>query len=341
MIEMINGSILQVVGSDNIDALMSTNPIGCVFAEYALQHPRAWEYIRPILKENGGWAIFDFTPRGKNHGYELYNLAKSLMESGDPNWFCQKLTVDDTGVLTQADIDAERREGMSDDMVQQEYFCSFEGVQQGSIFGRQMNEAEHSGRICAVPHQPEFPVDTWWDIGMDDPMAIWFTQTVGREIHLIDYYENNGLGMQHYAQVLQSKGYTYGTHNAPHDIEVREIGSGKSRRETALNFGIRFAVVPNIALADGIDAARNFLARCWFDREKCKIGLAALTSYHHLWNEDRKQYSSEPYHDWSSNGADAFRYLAVGHKVTVKKREAVVVQTVRYENEDSVAWMGT
>jgi hypothetical protein len=192
---LVNGSIFQLIGSDNIDSVMSTNPVGCVFAEYALQDPNAWNYIRPILLENGGWAIFDFTPRGKNHGYDIYDMARKFMEAGDPQWFAERLTVDDTGVLSAAQIDDERREGMDEDLIQQEYFCSFEGAQQGSYYGRQMSEAEKDGRITRVPYQPEIAVETWWDLGVADATAIWFTQTVGREIHCIDYLEASGEGL--------------------------------------------------------------------------------------------------------------------------------------------------
>ena len=338
-IECMNGSIFQLIGTDNIDAIMSTNPIGCVFAEYSLQDPRAWDYLRPILTENGGWAAFDFTPRGKNHGYALYQLARKLMEDGDPRWFAQKLTVEDTGVVSQADIERERREGMDEELIQQEYYCSFEGVQVGAYYGREMAAAQAAGRICGVPYYPELPVHTWWDLGIDDAMAIWFTQDVGREVHAIDYYENAGEGLPHYARVLRERGYTYGTHNAPHDIQVRELGSGKSRLETAAALGIKFEIVPNIALQDGIDAARLFIARVWFDRDKTERGRNALVSYHKTWDEKRKMFLAQPYHDWSSNGADGFRYLAVGHKTGQRGRGERPPRTPAGSGS-SAAWMG-
>lgn len=318
-----NGSIFQLVGTDNIDSIMSTNPIGCVFGEYSLQDPRAWDYVRPILRENGGWAVFNFTPRGKNHGYQMHELARKLQAEGDPRWFCQRLTVNDTSVLTPADIDAERREGMDEEMVQQEYYCSFEGAQQGSYFGRQMAAAENDKRICGVPYRDEALVDTWWDLGMDDAMSIWFTQDIGREVHVIDYYEDSGGGLPAAARALQAKPYLYGKHAAPHDIRVRELGSGKSRIETAESLGIKFQIAPDIGLQDGIDAARSFIGRCWFDMNKTERGRLALISYHKTWDEKRRMFSSTPYHDWSSNGADAFRYLAVGHKTARPKAQHV------------------
>lgn len=342
---LINGSIFQLVGTDNIDALMSTNPLGVVFAEYSLQDPRGWDYLRPILRENGGWAVFDYTPRGKNHGYTLYDMASKLHAEGDPAWFCQRLTVADTGVLSEADIAAERREGMDEEMIQQEYYCSFEGARQGSYFGRELSQADSEGRVCRVPVQSEIAVDTWWDLGVSDATAIWFTQTVGREIHVVDYYEQSGEGLPHYAKVLQDRGYIWGKHHAPHDIAVRELGSGKARIETAAQLGLAFEIVPNIPVEDGIDAARAFLSRCWFDRDKTERGRLALMSYHKTWDERRRCFSSAPYHDWSSNGADAWRYLAVGHRLTPRKRETA--ETPRHwleigggSQQPSNSWLG-
>jgi phage terminase large subunit len=345
-IECKNGSIFQLIGSDNIDSIMSTNPIGVVFAEYSLQDPRAWDYIRPILTENGGWAVFDFTPRGKNHGYLLYEMARKLQAEGDKRWFAQKLTVDDTGVLTEAQIEAERREGMDEELIQQEYYCSFQGVMQGAIFGRQMDLAEREGRICGVPWQPEFPVDTWWDIGTGDATAIWFTQNIGREIHVIDYYENSGvgIGIDHYVRHLkQELPYTYGTHTGPHDIENHSFAAnGKSAKDVAASLGFKFEVAPKLTIKDGIDAARLLSKRCYFDTKKTERGRLALVSYHWTWDDKRKSFSATPFHDWSSNGSDSFRYLGVSHKTAkpaADKRPRV--QTIQAGGSGpGTAWMG-
>jgi phage terminase large subunit len=317
-VKLKNGSMFQLIGTDNIDAVMSTNPIGCVFAEYSLQDPNGWNYIRPILRENGGWAAFDLVPRGKNHGYELYMMAKRLMEDGNPDWFAQKLTVEDTGAISLADIEAERREGMDEELIQQEFYCSFEGVQQGAIFGRQLEAAAKEGRICGVPWQPEFPVSTWWDIGTGDPTAIWFTQEVGREIHVIDYYENSGVGkgVDFYVKHLQSMPYVWGTHNGPHDIEHNSFAAGgKSAKDVAKAMHFDLIPVPRVQdKTDSLNAGRSFMQRCWFDAAKTERGLTALRSYHFEWNERRKMFDDTPYHDWSSNAADAFQTLAMGHK---------------------------
>ena len=335
--EVVNGSALQLIGSDNIDSVLGTNPVGCVFSEFALQDPKAWDYMRPILRENGGWAIFDYTPRGKNHGYALYQMAKD-----NPDWFAEILTINDTKCLTEADIDAERREGMSEELIQQEYYCSFEGVLQGSVFGRQMQLAEKEGRVCSVPWQPEHAVDTWWDIGTGDPTAIWFTQSVGREVHVIDYYENSGagVGIEFYAKHLQSLPYVFGEHNGPHDLEAHQFAAnGKSTREVAAQLGLRFKIVPKLDKQSQVNAGRSFMKRCYFDTKKTERGRNALVSYHYKWDDKRICFSDEPYHDWSSNGADAFMQLAVGHKHAVVK-EPLAVQVLNYSPDDHAAeWM--
>jgi hypothetical protein len=337
-IELVNGSAVQLIGSDNVDNIMGTNPIGCVFSEYALQDPRAWDYMRPILRENGGWAVFDYTPRGKNHGWDLYSMAK-----GNPDWYAEILTINDTHVLDEKDIQAERDSGMSEELIQQEYYCSFEGVQSGAVFGRQVQQAEKDGRICGVPWQPEFPVDTWWDIGTGDPTAIWFTQTVGKEIHVIDYYENSGagVGVDFYARHLQTLPYVWGTHNGPHDLEAHSFAAGgKSTKEVAAALGLRFQVVDKLDKQSQINAGRSFMQRCWFDRVKTARGRDALMSYHFTWDDKRKQFSELPYHDWSSNGADAFMQLAVGHK-TAKPKITVAPRIVNYsKSEENALWMG-
>lgn len=333
LIELINGSILQVIGTDKIDSIVGTNPIGCVFSEFPLQNPNAWGFIRPILAENGGWAVFEYTPRGKmNHGYDLYTMAK---DSPD-RWFCEVLTADDTKIISQEVLDQEREEIIQqygdDSLFQQEYFCSFDASIQGAYYNAQLKLAEKEGRITNVSHEAGLPVDTWWDLGIGDAMCIWFTQNVGKEIHVIDYYEGQGEGFPFYAQILQNKGYVYGAHHAPHDIEARELGSGKSRKETAMKLGILFQTVKNLSIDDGINAARMIFPKCWFDAKKCKQGLNALSNYHKEYDEKRHEYKNQPYHDWSSHGADAFRYFAVGHRASPYSGKDVIRREKRKQN---------
>jgi len=310
-----NGSIIQLIGTDNFDSVVGTNPVGCVFSEFSLQNPKAWDLVRPILSENKGWAVFVSTPRGRNHFYKLFEMAKK-----NNDWFTQLLTVSDTKredgspVISEGDVDRERAEGMDEALVQQEFYCDFSGVVEGSYYTKALQQLERSGQITNVPWEPNLPVDTYWDLGMADATAIWFTQSFGKEIRIIDFYEATGEGLVFYSKLIKEKPYVYGRHNGPHDLRVRELGSGKSREEVAADLGIFFDIVPNIPIADGIDSVRNILPRCWFDKTKCADGLERLYQYHKEFDEKSKVFKDRPEHDWSSHAADGFRYLAVGYR---------------------------
>lgn len=311
-IELVNGSIIRVIGTDNINSIVGTNPVGCVFSEYSLQDPSAWSFIRPILAENGGWAVFNYTPRGANHGKQLYELAKNDPE----HWFAQKLTVEDTKAIPEDILAHERSEMLqqtgNDALYMQEFMCSFDAPVEGAYYGTHMLQAEDQGRVTGVPYEPTVPVNTYWDLGMDDSMTIWFVQMVGRELRIIDYYEASGEGLPTYAKVLQEKGYLYGEHWFPHDGMVREIGTGKSRKETAESLGIKPLMIAKRVenKEDGIEAVRNILARCWFDEKKCEQGLNALRSYQKVYDDKNMVYRPTPLHNWASHGADAFQTFA-------------------------------
>ena len=315
-LELKNGSIYQVVGTDNVDRLVGSNPVGVVFSEYSLQDPRAWDLVRPILAENGGWAMFIYTARGRNHGYDLFNMANR-----NERWFCQRLSVDDTAVLNQEAIDEEREAGMPEELIQQEFYCSFDAPLVGSYYGSLMAKALAEERIKNVPYEPRLEVHTSWDLGMGDSTAIIWFQQFGNEYRIIDYYENQGEGIPHYVKVVREKDYIYGRHIAPHDIRVREMGTGKSRYEVARDLGIRFDVCPNIQVDDGIEAVRSIIPRCYFDEKKCTILVEALRQYRKDYDEKNKVYKNRPLHDWSSHGADAFRYLALGTRDINKNRQ--------------------
>lgn len=303
-------SLIQLIGSDNYDNIMGTNPRGVVFSEWSLMDPTAYDYIKPILAANDGWCCFIYTPRGKNHGWALWENARKM-----ENWYTELLTVNDTGVLSLEKIEEERRKGMPEDMIQQEFFCNFNRGQEGSYYGRHMEDARKQGRICSVPFDPAVPVNTYFDLGVGDSTAIWFAQYVGKEIHLINYYENSGEGLPHYVAYLDAfrreTGCIYDAHVAPHDIVARELSTGKSRLEAARRLGISFQVAEKLSLESGIESVRSILSRCWFDEEKCKRGIECLESYRKAYNEKFKVYSDKPFHDWASHGADAFRMLAI------------------------------
>jgi phage terminase large subunit len=302
-----NGGQVRLFGADNPDSLRGQYFDGVVYDEFGLQPPKIHsEVIRPALSDRQGWALFMGTPAGKNQFYEVVQQAQR-----DEEWFFAQFKASETGILPESELAAARKD-MTADEYAQEYECSFEASVKGAIYASEVAAARNSGRVSGVPYDPILPVDTDWDLGVGDHTAIWFSQSLrGGEVRLIDYHEASGEGLPYYANVLKSKPYVYGTHWAPHDIQVRELASGRSRLETAATLGIRFQVCPNIDVEEGIHAARMLLPRCYFDSEKCKAGIEALQHYRRDWNSRLNEFKAVPVHDWASHGADAFRYLAV------------------------------
>ncbi len=310
-----NGSIFQVVGTDNVDRLIGANPVGVIFSEYSVQDPRAWDYIRPILAENDGWALFIFTARGRNHGYDLLNIAKR-----NETWFQQVLSVEDTRAIPMSAVDEERAAGMPEEMIEQEFFCSFDAPLVGAYYGNAMARLLADKHITQVPYEPLLDVHTSWDLGVGDSTVILFFQLQGNEIRIIDYYENQGEGLAHYIKVLREKEYVYGDHYAPHDIQVRDFSTGRSRLEVARELGVRFRVAANLRIDDGIEAVRSILPRCYFDEDKCSHLIEALRQYRKDYDEKLKAYKDRPLHDWTSHPADAMRYLALSVRERINKK---------------------
>lgn len=319
-----NGSIYQVVGSDNYDSLVGANPVGVIFSEYSIADPKAWDFIRPILAENDGWAIFIYTPRGKNHGYKLYNLARENASRPGSRWHVSRLTVDDTfrdaarttPVISPAAIQEERDLGMAEEKIQQEFYCSFDTGMEGAFYTRELNKIEADGRLGDFPHNPMLPVQTWWDIGFRDATSVIFTQTGhdGQPI-IIDYLEERNQGLPFWVKTLASLPYVYATstpHNGPHDLENHDWSTGKTRQEMADSLGLKFTVVPKIPVPDGIDAVRAILGTARFNKKTTGRLWDALTSYRRDYDERNNIFRDNPLHDWASHGSDAMRYLAVG-----------------------------
>lgn len=326
-IRFINGSLLQLVGSDNVDSLVGSNPQGIVFSEYALQDPRAYQFLRPILLANDGWALFISTPRGKNHLYELYQIALN-----NPQWFCYKLSVADTGHIPLEEIEKERQEGiMSEDLIQQEYYCSFEMGVEGAYYTKYLDRMRLENRIGTVPWESGFKVHTAWDIGVRDSTSIIFFQTIGQTIRIIDYYEKSKEGLEHYVKILANKPYTYGKHIAPHDIAVTEWGSGLTRLEKARQLGIKFVTAPDISIIDGIEAVRSSLGKVWIDEKNGALLVKALENYRQEFDPKKKIYKNNPLHNWASHPADAMRYLCLS---LPKTRDGLSAQELdkRYHN---------
>jgi phage terminase large subunit len=306
MITLVNGSTIQIAGADNYDSLVGTNYQFVVFSEYALTSPTAWRFMSPILVENKGVAIFNSTPRGKNH---LWTLLETNRDN--PDWFCSVKGIRDTGLLTQGQVDDEIRAGMPREVADQEYHCSFTSQNVGAIYRREMDHLRELERIADVPYDRRYPVETAWDTGHRDSTAIWFYQRISGEVRVIDYYENRGKGLEHYADELRKRGYSYSRHIGPHDLDNTIFAINASTLDVAKNFGINFVIAPRLAIDEGIAATRTFLGRCRFDRTKCADGIAALDAYEREYDEDTRQLKAKPKHDWSSHGSDAMRYAAI------------------------------
>lgn len=301
-----NGSTWQVTGADQSDSLIGANPVGVVFSEYAITSPLTWRFVEPILMENEGWAWFNSTPRGKNHLYSLYETNKN-----NPAWFCSVKGWQDTGVITQSDIDAVILSGMPAEIAEQEFGCSFNAPNIGIVYARQLEELKRRGQITSVPYDPRYPVSTSWDIGHRDATAIWFYQRIASRINVIDFLTDRGKGLPHYANEIAKKPYSYSRHVGPHDLEQKVWATDATTKSSAEKFGIHFFVAPKTSIADGISTTRMFLPRCHFDAIKCADGLAALEQYQYEYDEDTRMFGDKPVHDWSSHPADAIRYEAV------------------------------
>lgn len=309
-VELINGSIIQIIGSDNVDSIVWTNPIWIVFSEYSLQSPAVWDFLRPILAENGWWAIFNFTPRWDNHAKELLDMARA-----NDKWLVSINTVNDTKAITPEVLEEERKEiilkNWSDAIFQQEYYCSFDAWIAGNYYAEILSELEKNNHRTVVPYDPWLDVYTVWDLWINDSTAIWFWQRLGKEIRIIDHYENNWEGLSHYVGVLREKWYRYWTMYLPHDAQARSVQTWKTVEEKMYEYWFNdIQIVPRLSVLDGINSARAILPYCYFDKDKTERGRKCLKNYHKEFDDKRTAYKW-PEHDWSSHSADAFRYLAV------------------------------
>lgn len=357
-IRFINGATWQVVGSDSYKSLVGAPPYGIVFSEWAKANPAAWAYLAPILQENGGWALFITTPEGKNHAYTMYNMAK-----GNKKWFAEVQTVDDTGFpldrVEEARLEYVALYGKEagDALVDQEYYCSFDSAILGAVYGKWMSTAAKAGRITdRVQHDPGFPVYTAWDLGRSDSTVIWFYQVGRNEILLIDYYECHLEEPLHYCEVLYGrkivvdhvnpetrevarwhfgdwmpehehrKNYSYHEfHYVPQDAGRKVMEAGRrSVVEQARELGVKMMVIPETTHANRQAALRKTLEVCWFNSTRCEKGIEALKAYHYDYSEDKKDFSKEPVHDWSSHAATALEIMGRvwTEKVVTEKQRA-------------------
>lgn len=306
-IDLPGGGRLSLYGADNPDRLRGLYFDGVVLDEFADMSPRIWsEVIRPALSDRKGSALFIGTPKGRNQFWDIFDSA-----TRDPEWYAAMFRASETNILDAEELIAAAKH-MSQDQYAQEFECSFQAALIGAYYGKEISAIEKSNRLTTVAHDPALKVYTAWDLGMHDSTAIWFAQLTGPEIRLIDFYENSGCGLDHYAKVLRQKPYIYADHFLPHDVKVSEMGTGRSRLETLRGLGIDATPLECTSVEDGINASRLLLARAWFDITNTNRGLEALRQYQRDYDDKAKTFRNKPRHDWTSHASDAFRYLAMG-----------------------------
>jgi hypothetical protein len=301
------GRRIQLYGSDNPEALRGQYFDGVILDEIGDQNPKIWtDIIRPALADRKGWCLFIGTPKGHNHFKELRDRAEK-----EDGWGLLEFKASETGVVDDVELKAARNE-MGEDKYRQEFECSFDAAVEGSYYGQILNELEDKKHMQEIPREELSRTFTAWDLGMGDSTSIWVAQLVGSEVRLIDYYENHGVGLDHYVKWIRDNDYIKAEHILPHDVRVRELGSGKSRLEMLEEAGLEIKIAPRMGLDDGIQAVRRLLPRCWFNVPKVQTGLNCLRNYRRDYDEKRKIFYERPLHDWSSHGSDSFRYLALG-----------------------------
>lgn len=325
-IRMKNGATWQLVGSDRYNNLVGAGVAGVTFSEWALANPSSWGYIRPMIEENDGWATFITTPRGRNHAQAMYEMAKN-----NPRWFAEISSVHDTGALSPEQLEesiaeyvALYGEDIGRAQFEQEYECSFNAAILGAFYAREMVAVRREGRIDDELEAIEgIPVHRAWDIGVKDDTSIWWFQVVGVNVYILDCYSQSGMGVDHYAEIIEQRrkehGWADGVDFVPHDARVKEWGTGRTRVETMQGLGLNPRVVPMASKLDGINAVRKTLPRCIFHARTEEQGVSALEQYRREWDDDKKAFKASEVHDWSSHLSDAFRYLAMSWREAVSE----------------------
>ena len=316
--DLMNGARITLFGADNYEALRGNYFDGVILDEPSLMSPRVWtEIVRPCLSDRKGWAIFIGTPAGENQFYEIYQHA---LESGDP-WYAAMYKASETGIIPEDELKDARR-AMCDNQYQQEFECSFSAAVTGAVYAEELIRAESEGRITNVPWERDAQVHVSFDLGMSDTTALLWYQIVGREVHYIRAYEASGVGLDHYVDVIRShKEYNYGKFLLPHDVKVRELGTGISRADTLHNLGINCTIMKRTSPEERIHASRMAFDRMWFDKENCKEALRSLRQYRYEWNDKARIFQKRPVHDWTSHFADSFGLSAEGLNLSKPRKD--------------------
>lgn len=315
-----NGSKLILVGADNPDSLRGIALWGAGFDEYSQQPSNIFsEIISKALADHLGYAIFFGTPKGKNEFHRIYKAAL-----GNPEWEVVFKTIDDSLANETGETINNLRQALEDDKrlvadglmtqeeFEQEWYCSFEAAIKGAYYAKQIAQARKDGRITIVPYDPALLVHTITDLGTGTNLAAGFYQKSGRDIRMIDFWEgSNKDGIPELAKVFKDKPYVYGKHFAPHDIRATEIGTGKTRIESARELGIEFEVIPSLPVEDGINSGRLVFARLWIDEKHCTLFLDYIAQYRQEWDEKNGKFKDKPLHDFTSHAADVHRYMSL------------------------------
>jgi phage terminase large subunit len=280
---------------------------GAVLDEYPLLHQSAFtSVVRPCLADYRGFAIVSGTAAGEDHFHKL-----KLKAEDDPDWDIFDIPISATGgdALSRAEVD-EMRKDMSPDEFAREMLCSFQAPVEGAYYQEALNALQSQNRVTRVPVDLNTSVITSWDLGIRHLQVVWLFQVVGRELHWIDYIEGTGKALSYYTQLLALKakvgGFEYRAHLLPHDVEVKELATGYSRKHELSGLLTEPVItVPNHSTEDGITATRGCLGVSWFDADGCRKGLARLRSY-------RKGKHGQAIADESEDAADAFRTGCVG-----------------------------
>jgi phage terminase large subunit len=323
-LELKCSSIWRLMGADRTESV-GAGPQGVVFSEFALCRPKAWDFVRPMLRESGGWAWFITTPRGRNHAYKLFKLA-----TPEAGWYRDTQTVRDTALTYASNrgdarltaeqmMQEERDEGMQEELIRQEYLVDWSAALLGSVYGSLLEGLDTAGRTELDFEHPNDGVHTSWDLGISDSTAIWFWRLSGTGVDVIDFYEAQGKPISHYVGVLEERGYTYAQHWLPHDARARTLVTGTSvLEELAKSLGSAVQVGPALSLADGIQAGRWLLQQADTRfHARCGDGVEALRQYHYAYDEDAKVFTKKPQHDWASHAADAWRGGAIVRKIAL------------------------
>ncbi len=313
---------IQLYGSDNPDSLRGQYFDGVVLDEIGDQNPKIWnEIIRPALADRKGWCLFIGTPKGNNHFKDLFDRAGK-----EEGWSALQFKASETHLLDEKELWAAKKE-MGDDKYNQEFECSFNAAVEGSYYGKLINDLEEKGRMCHIDRDDLCQTYVAWDLGMGDSTALWVCQATGQEKRIMDYVENHGQGLDWYVNWLKENNWHKAEQLLPHDVEVRELGTGKSRLEMLREAGLDVRVLPRLSVDDGIQAVRRMLPTCWFNMPQVKQGLDCLRNYRREYDEKRNVFYDKPLHDWASHGSDAFRYLALGMEQTTSWSQPIAVKT--------------